>query len=241
MSKYKIPTDQFAKYQKSVHYDALTRRLDLSAPTCASCHGSHGAAPPGVESVARACGSCHVVFQELFDQSPHKAAFETLGFPGCATCHENHEIGKPTPDMLGVGAGAACVKCHTQGDAGYVAAQAMRRRMDELQSSLASADEIVRSAERYGMEMSDARLELAAANEQLVKAKTQVHRFRTDAVGQPVGAGLAASRKGYDLGVAALHERDVRRRGMLLSVAAIVVTILGLWLMIRRLDQRGAH
>lgn len=240
MRQYNIPTDQFAKYQKSVHFDALARRLDLSAPNCASCHGSHGAAPPGIESVARACGSCHVVFQDLFDQSPHKAAFEALGFPGCATCHENHEIRQPTPQMLGVGAEAACVKCHTEGDAGYVAAQTMRRRTDQLQSALASADEVVQRAERSGMEMSDARLQLVAANEQLVKARVRVHRFNPGAFDEPVSAGLTAARKGYDLGIAALHERDVRRRGMLLSVSAIVITIFGLWLMIRRLEHRPA-
>jgi predicted CXXCH cytochrome family protein len=241
MSEYNIPTDQFAKYQKSVHFDALTRKLDLSAPNCASCHGSHGATPPGVENVARACGSCHVVFQDLFDQSPHRAAFEALGFPGCATCHENHEVRKPTPEMLGVNAEAACVKCHIQGDGGYAAAQAMRQRMDQLQSSLGSAGEIVRSAERYGMEMSDARLQLAAANEQLVKARVQVHRFRLDAVDEPIAAGLTAARNGYDSGAAALHERDVRRRGMLLSVAAIVVTIVALWLTLRRIERSGSR
>lgn len=239
MSRYTIPTDQFAKYQKSVHWDALSRRLDLSAPNCASCHGSHGAAPPGMESVARACGSCHVVFQDLFDQSPHKAAFETLGFPGCATCHENHEIRKPAPDLLGVGADAVCVKCHTQGDAGYAGAQAMRRRADQLQASLASAEEIVRSAERYGMEMSDARLQLVAANGELVKVRVQVHRFRPEAIEAPTSAGLTATRKAYDLGVAALHERNVRRRGMLLSLAAILMTIVGLWLIVRRIERSG--
>ena len=41
-----LPTDQFAAYQKSVHYEALTKRNDLSAPTCNDCHGNHGAAPP---------------------------------------------------------------------------------------------------------------------------------------------------------------------------------------------------
>ena len=44
MKQYGIPTDQFAKYNTSVHHDALAVRGDLSAPTCTTCHGNHGAA-----------------------------------------------------------------------------------------------------------------------------------------------------------------------------------------------------
>ena len=57
---------QFADYQKSVHYAALTKGNDLSAPTCNDCHGNHGAAPPGVGSVANVCGTCHAVFAQKF-------------------------------------------------------------------------------------------------------------------------------------------------------------------------------
>lgn len=46
MKPYKIPTDQFGGYSASVHQEAMTVRGDLSAPTCTSCHGNHGAAPP---------------------------------------------------------------------------------------------------------------------------------------------------------------------------------------------------
>lgn len=237
MKSYKIPTDQIEKYQRSVHWEALSRKSDLSAPVCTSCHGSHGAAPPGVESVARACGSCHVVFQDLFDQSPHKAAFDALGFPGCVVCHSNHDIRKPTVEMLGVTETSACVKCHTQGDPGYSGAQAMGKRMDQLLTTLRSAEQIVGFAERSGMEMSDARIQLAAANEELVKARVQVHRFSPAMLDTATGAGLAAARKGYELGVAGLHERDVRRRGLLVSLGAILATIAGLWLLIRRIER----
>lgn len=241
MKSYGIPTDQLGEYQQSIHWEALSRQSDLSAPVCTSCHGSHGATPPGVESVARACGACHALFQDLFDQSPHKAAFDVLGFPGCVVCHSNHEIRRPTVEMLGVGEAAACVKCHTQGDAGYATAQMMRQRMDQLKAALGSAEGIVQSAERSGMEMSDARIQIASANEEFVKARVQVHRFRLDAVEVPVGAGLAAAQKSYEMGVAGLQERDVRRRGLLGSLAAILLTVAGLWLLIRRIERRSAH
>ncbi len=53
MKDYHIPTDQFAKYSVSVHHEAMTVQGDLSAPTCTTCHGNHGAAPPGVERGAK--------------------------------------------------------------------------------------------------------------------------------------------------------------------------------------------
>ena len=44
MKSYKIPTDQFEKFSKSVHGIALLQKNDVSAPACNSCHGNHGAA-----------------------------------------------------------------------------------------------------------------------------------------------------------------------------------------------------
>ena len=79
MAKYKIPTNQFSEYRTSVHWEALSKRGDLSAPTCASCHGNHGAKPPQVESVSAVCGSCHVLFE-----SSTKRAFTTQSSPARA-------------------------------------------------------------------------------------------------------------------------------------------------------------
>jgi hypothetical protein len=61
------------------------------------------------------------------------------------------------------------------------------------------------------------------------------------AVEVPVSSGLTAARKGFEMGVAALHERDVRRRGLLLSLAFVFVTVAGLWLKIRRIKPGGGH
>lgn len=238
MKAYKIPTDQFERYRGSVHWDALSKRGDLSAPNCATCHGNHGAAPPGVASVANVCGTCHVVFQGLFDQSPHKSAFEAMNLAACVECHSNHGIVHPKPEMLGVGSGAVCVKCHTSGDAGYVAAAAMKRDIDELHAALAKSEEILKQAEHAGMEVSEGRLQLTAANEEWIKARVQVHTFRLEPVDAAVKAGLDAAHKGYQTGIAALKERDVRRKGLAVALISIALVIAGLWLTARYLDRR---
>ena len=63
---------------------------------------------------------------------------------------------------------------------------------------------------------------------------------RNAARAAPVRAGLAATQESYQLGVEALHEQDVRKRGLLVSLAAILITIVGLWLILRRAERGGA-
>ncbi|HEY7616218.1 MAG TPA: cytochrome c3 family protein, partial [Terriglobales bacterium] len=122
MKAYGIPTTQFADYGKSVHHEAMAVRGDLSAPTCTTCHGNHGAAPPGVATVKNVCSTCHVYQSQLFEGSPHKAAFESAGLPGCVTCHSNHAIAGPKDEMVGTGEKSICTSCHMEGDAGFKAA-----------------------------------------------------------------------------------------------------------------------
>src|SRR5471032_1026060 len=82
MAPYKIPTNQLAEYRTSVHWEAMTKRRDLSAPSCASCHGNHGAKPPQLESISEVCGSCHVLFEQLYSRSVHKAIFSSASGGG---------------------------------------------------------------------------------------------------------------------------------------------------------------
>ncbi len=103
MKAYGIPTDQYAKYITSVHHQALAVRGDLSAPTCTTCHGNHGAVPPGVDKVQNVCANCHVFQAQMYEKSTHSKAFQAAYLPGCVVCHSNHGIHHPTDAMLGTG------------------------------------------------------------------------------------------------------------------------------------------
>jgi predicted CXXCH cytochrome family protein len=238
MKGYSLPTDQFDKYRRSVHWEALAQRGDLSAPSCATCHGNHGAAPPGVASVSHVCGTCHVVFENLFVKSPHKKAFDEAGMGACIVCHGNHEVAKPTLALVGADSGAVCVNCHTQGDKGFDAARRMRSRIEELTAALAGANTILQRAEHSGMEVSEARLEWTTGNESLIKAKVELHSFDPAVVDASVSKGLAVARSVQRAGEKALAERDYRRRGLALSLVTIAVTMAGLWLAVREVDRR---
>jgi hypothetical protein len=135
-----LPVDQYAHWRQSVHAQALLEKGDLSAPTCNDCHGNHGAAPPGIDSVAFVCGQCHGRETDLFRASTKQRGFEEHNalladagpegcaschaapepqaarrlthFTECATCHRNHAIVRPTLAMLGNLPETPCAFCH---------------------------------------------------------------------------------------------------------------------------------
>jgi hypothetical protein len=238
MAGYKIPTDQMEKYKTSVHWAAMTAKGDLSAPTCNSCHGNHGAVPPGVNWVGNVCGQCHTVQADLFKSSVHAKAFTEMGTPGCATCHENHAIHPAGDFMLGLADKAVCRACHGADDKGGKSAVEMQARINSLRTEVEKADALLLRAERAGMEVSQAQFDLNGARDDLVKARAAVHAFKLDAVKQAVEPGLAVSARAHLRGLRALQELGFRRKGLAVSLVVICALIVGLVVKIRQLDRR---
>ena len=236
MKGYNIPTNQYELYKKSVHAAAMAGG-DTSAPTCTTCHGNHGATPPGVSSVANVCGTCHVMNQQLFEKSPHGPIFAKMGLPGCVQCHSNHEIVPPQDTWVGTGPKAVCVTCHVKGDNGYKAAAEISAGIENLKSTYHQADTVLGTAEKSGMEVSSARVEMTNAHSDLIKARVAVHSFNAGDVLKITKQGVATSHKAYEAGVAALKERDYRRKGLVLAIIAIALAISGLYFKIRRMER----
>ena len=240
MAKYGIPTNQFEDYRTSVHWNALKIRGDLSAPNCASCHGNHGAKPPQVESVASVCGSCHVLFGQLYEKSVHQPIFSSAsGGGGCIVCHSNHAIHKPSTAML-AGPKAVCAPCHDAGTPGGDAAAQMAKWLDGLDAALKHSEAVIAKADKYGMEVSEAQLRLIDGRESLVKARLAMHSFRPEEMKKPVDAGMAIANETLRAGETALREKDVRRLGLAASVIFIAITIFAIWMFLRRLEANGA-
>lgn len=237
MEPYEIPTDQFQKYKRSIHWKIMSVKGDLSAPTCNDCHGNHGATPPGISWVGKVCGQCHVVQAELFDKSVHAKMFVQMGTPGCATCHDNHEIAETGDEMLGLGEGAVCAGCHSGKDKGGKAAAEMRMLIDSFRGEYEKARAILLKAEQVGMQVSQAQFELNGAKTALVKARAAVHAFNAGAVKKETETGLSISAKAYALGIKALDEIQFRRKGLAVSVVIILALIVGLVLKIRQMER----
>jgi predicted CXXCH cytochrome family protein len=230
-----LPVTQRDDYQKSVHFEALTARNDLSAPTCNDCHGNHGAAPPGVGAVANVCGTCHAIFATKFESSVHQQVFDK----GCVECHGNHAVVAPPPEMLGATEPAVCVVCHGgDDDPGFVAAGRMRQEFDRFRGELASTTELIERARVAGMEVSDQELALGEARNHLVLARTEMHAFAPDSVSPIVDQGLEQLRTIAAAGDEALAELSYRRRGLAISLLAILLFVVALGLKIRQIERR---
>jgi predicted CXXCH cytochrome family protein len=241
MAQYKIPTNQFQQYQTSVHWTAMTKRGDLSAPSCASCHGNHGAKPPQVESVADVCGSCHVLFAALYDKSVHKKVFSGAGGGGgCMVCHSNHGIQTPSTKML-AGATSVCTGCHEEGSSPSNTAARMAGWLEGLDTAIKQSETVLAKAEKYGMEVSEAQVRLIDARESLVKSRLALHGMRSDDMQKPVDAGMAVAKETLQAGESALREKDYRRYGLAVSVLLIAFAIVAIRGLIRRIEANNAH
>ena len=241
MKAYGIPTDQYDKYVKSAHGKALFVKNDLSAPVCNSCHGNHAAVPPGITSISKVCGTCHVLNAELFAASPHKKAFDENNYPECETCHGNHEILPVNDSLLGVAKGAVCIKCHSSSNnpKGYMAASEMKGWLDSLALQDTLAKELVYEAEQKGMEVEEAKFELRNINQARIESRTVLHSFNKDKFKEVVNKGFASSKNVIAEANGAIHEYYFRRVGLGVSVLIISFLIVILFFYIRKIEKQN--
>ncbi|MCG3128123.1 MAG: Cytochrome b6-f complex iron-sulfur subunit [Phycisphaerae bacterium] len=100
MRAYNRSADIVEQYKQSIHGRNLLERSDSGSPNCATCHGSHAAAPPGVAEVGHVCGKCHQQIEQDFATGVHA---RLPLFPRCVGCHAkdgvrgDHRIGEATP------------------------------------------------------------------------------------------------------------------------------------------------
>jgi predicted CXXCH cytochrome family protein len=233
-----LPTRQVADYRQSVHYEALTRGNDLSAPTCNDCHGNHGAAPPGVGAVTNVCGTCHAVFAQKFAASVHQPIFDK----GCVECHGNHAVVKPSDQMLSAAPPGVCAPCHSAGDTsdkGTVATVAMRTGLDRLKKGIDDSGALVDRLENAGIAVSDEQLALREAGTKLTLARTEMHGFNSAQVQAVLADGLKVVEAVDRAGQNGAAELRFRRRGLAVSLVAILIFVVALGLKVRQIDRRN--
>jgi hypothetical protein len=242
MAQYHIPTNQLEGYKQSKHGIALLQKSDLNAPACNSCHGNHGAAPPGAASVVAVCGNCHQSNEELYEKSPHKEVFAQKKLSGCVVCHGNHRILTPSDSLVSFAKPAPCAGCHTQDgtDKAAPAIVHMRALLDSL--TLGQKDALARldHAEQLGMDVADTRYGLKDANQALVLSRVAVHSFRVSELAEVARPGIAVLTEAKKSGDSAVHEYYFRRQGLAVSTLIVTLLVILLYLKIRQIDKREA-
>jgi hypothetical protein len=240
MASYGIPTNQYSDYVQSVHGKALLVKSDLNAPACNSCHGNHGAAPPGVSSVIAVCGRCHQSNQELYERSAHRAVFEGKKLPGCVVCHGNHRVQPATDRIVSFEPSSPCSKCHVNGPADRSAPDINRLRMvlDSLSTGQTAAIAMLDKAENLGMDISDARYSLKDVNQSAVQARVAIHSFKVKEVEAAARPGIAIIAQARTAGQEAVHEYGFRRQGLAVSTLIVTFLVILLWLKIRDIEKK---
>jgi len=266
MEPYGIPTNQFEIYQKSVHGQALLANQDVRAPTCASCHGSHDAKPPGSSEVVGVCGKCHTATQALYEQSKH--ARLDVG-PKCWTCHGTHDVVKPdetrffhpTPpdidcttchdasdrtlilnaDRFTNDADRRCDTCHHPESILYAQGEGIHNALDTANTAYTAAEDRIAEAATAGMIVSDAEVTLSEARTSLIQGRAAVHTTKLSTVAGFTDVATAKAAEAQAFADAKLQESDSRRQAMVVVLAIILVNVLALFMLRRGIHPREDH
>ena len=230
MKRHNLPADALSLYRDGVH-GRLLASGDRAAPHCATCHGNHGASPPGFAEVAHVCGKCHVRQREAFEASPHAFYAKDGSFKGCVACHANHKIIQDAPTIL-----TRCSPCHESGDA------EMKKGRDLVAAAAAPKADFARTAERLaaaaraGAHVDDEQLLLESARTTLLQIPPTLHALdarRIDALAVETRATLATIDSRLDS-----RERSLRQRRLaLLPIWVFLAALAALfWAKRRRLE-----
>jgi predicted CXXCH cytochrome family protein len=237
MTPFGRDTAPYGDWSASVHAAGLLQRGDTSAPTCNTCHGSHGATPPGIAEVATVCAQCHVREAELFRTSPKKDIFEAIGQAECLACHGNHRIESPSDAWVGLESSAVCAICHDETMGGAQTIREVRAGLDRLTEAVSAADAVLTRAEQAGMLVDDGRAGLREAHDRQIHARVLVHAFAAKPFAEVSEQGLASARNAQATGDAAMAELRFRHRGLAVATLVIVGFLVTLGLKIRSLPD----
>ena len=222
-----------SEYRAGVHGQLLLGKGDLAAPHCATCHGNHGAAPPGFAEVGRVCGKCHTKQVELFEASPHAFYAKDGSFKGCVVCHANHHIVTSAPAMS-----ARCAPCHEAPDKEMKNFAALQDYLARTRTEYARASDRVAQATRAGHFTDDELLALEKARTSLLQLPPLQHTLSLEKVSALTGTVSAELR---DVGLQ-LDRQERAERWKKLALIPIWVFLIGMaWLFRtkRRRIERG--
>jgi predicted CXXCH cytochrome family protein len=223
----------FAEYSRSVHAQALLDRGNLRAPTCVSCHGVHGAAPPALGDVDKVCGRCHTAERRYLNAGEHRPG--DRGGPECSTCHGAHDIGSARAERLP----ESCVECHKAGSREDSLGQRVWSDYRGAAEAVEKAAATATRAEAVPINTDDYRARLEEAKTYLRESLPAAHSVREDLVAGFTARALSVAREVDSELQSKLGHLQVRRYVLILFWFYLLLTILVLRRFQRRTPRRG--
>jgi predicted CXXCH cytochrome family protein len=225
--------DAFAEYMSSVHAHELFDQGNLRAPTCVSCHGVHGAAPPEVGDVDKVCGQCHTAERRYFTAGPHRHGMIDQGLPECASCHGDHAIAAARPERLE----SLCATCHGVGSQQEGLGKKLLTDYRNATREVEKADALIAKADQVPLQTEDYKARLEEARTYLREALPAAHSLQEETV-----AGFTARARSVGAEIeheiyAKLGNLRVRKFVLILFWFYVLLTLV----VLRRFRNRGAR
>ena len=223
-------------WRGSVHAKLLLEDGDTSAPQCATCHGSHGAIPPGFARVSAVCGKCHERQRELFETSPHARLVEGGEFEACVVCHSNHRVQPASEQILE----RACKLCHEPDSQAMSVRDRVLHDLRRATTAMEQAKDELQQARHRGLATEQDQVLLADARTALMQMQAVQHTLDADL--------LAASTRQVTDTLARLRERitaatsleHTKRLTLLPVIVFFSLMSLGFWVRFRRIHDDSA-
>ncbi len=178
MAPFGMDAGVVAQYEASVHAQALRRGSAAQSPDCAGCHGSHGAAPPGVGDVSKVCTHCHRQTREFFRLGPHQPALAAGHQGECAACHGSHRILAPDRELWV----SSCAPCHEPSSEEARTGEKILALFTQAEEEIDRARQTIDLARRIPLDVTDYELRLNSAASYLVEARPVSHSLDVEAV-----------------------------------------------------------
>ena len=233
MGEYKLPYNTLEEYASGVHGKTLLEKNDRSAPSCAGCHGNHGAAPPGVTEVRNVCGKCHINSETYFVKSPHFEAMKKKKMSQCTSCHQHHSINYPEVSMFD----QVCANCHVPNSGAYKRGQQIKALILEAKEQIDKAKELIGKAKLKGLDVSEYETQLEQANTDMLQVEPVTHTLLLSEVepitnaARTVAGDISSSVHNY---LESLHMRKV---GLGIVWLFIFFVVVALYLKVKRADE----
>ncbi len=225
--------DAYRDYLGSVHAHELLDRGNPRAPTCVSCHGVHGAAPPGAGDIAKVCGQCHTAERRYFASGPHHDGMVRAGLPECVSCHSHHAIGATEPKRLAV----LCAECHGAGSAQATLGGTMWTEYQGAATQIEQAEALIARADAVPIATEDYHARLEEARTYLREALPAAH-----GVNEPTVSGLTARARSMGAEVASeIHDKlghlQARKVALIVFWFYLLLTVV----ILRRFQKQAAR
>lgn len=244
MERFDLPTDMVERFEHGVHGRALLVEQSRGAPTCSSCHGSHGATPPGVADLVHVCAQCHPRTGAYFRNSAHFGADEMrcgtcheeqadqpgYRLSGCAACHGAHDIETPGDDSFRSDAVGACGHCHRPDDGVDVdignvdlVIDAVINGRRRLQEAMADTAKDLEAAKRTGLFLENEAVMLRESRSALVLLEPLSHALQVAAIEDLVTDGLERQEMARE---ALGRQQDVLRDRRILVTGLVLLLLM---------------